>query len=439
MNIKLPVSLDVLVLLILVPAFMQEQGQSFLLSVALLFYIGCELVYPLSGYKVLPQQFGKTRLAFLIRLLLLFIIIFAAAGLPMIENVIFRIFTEPEPNGYTPAYLTLHDGALQMEIAVAAFTEGVNPYVMRFDDTPMKFHTQIGGIDVPEMPYFHYFAYLPGYVMLSAPIYELFSQLGVFYDQRLVYFLFYLLLILLLPAFAKAPAHKLLLIAAVALNPKLVNPVVAGMNDIVVIFFLVLTCYLTMKKKLLWAALFLGLTCTVKQSAWFFVPFYALFVWQMIPAEERQSTILKMIGIMAIFPILFLLPFFFWDTNAFITDIFSYPAGNVEFNYPIRGYTLGVVLVGLGIIQSPLDSFPFWIFQLLVGVPLLVFLFKYQWQRQNIGIMLICASFFTFAFGSVSRFFQENYLGYVVVIMSLGILIEPVTEKLFQGQMELTE
>ncbi len=432
MDFKLPVSLDLIILLVIIPPYMDDLGQAFLLSIALLLYIVIELYYPLSSFKTLPESFDKARLAFLMRLLLLFVIVFAAGILPTLEGVYLRLLTEVDENGFSPAYEVLHDGALQMEIAVDAFLDGENPYSIQYDQTPMQFY-KIGGVDYPpsENPFFYYFPYLPGYLWLSAPIYQLATQLGLFYDQRFVYLLFYLLFIFLLPLFAKAPVHKLLLISMVGLNFWVVGPVTIGQNDIVAIFFVTLTCLLTIKKKLLWAALFLGLACTIKQSAWFFVPFYASLVWQMIPADERKSTIIKMIGVMAIFPIMFLIPFFLWDPNAFLTDVFSYPAGNVPYNYPIRGYTLGVFLVGFGVIEDPLDSFPFWVFQLVLGVPLLLILLRYQWRRNNMGIMLICVGLFTFAFGFLSRFFQGNYLGYVLALFSLGILLEPVTHKLF--------
>lgn len=421
----------------MIPIYMDKSPHQFLLSMVLLFYIVLEFIYPLSDFTELPKSFDKTRLAFFVRLWLLFLIVFVACVIPTLEGVYLRVSTPVEDDGFSPAYEKMHDGALQMEIAVDAFIKGENPYSIRYDHTPIRFF-RIGGVDyeLTENPYFHYFPYLPGYILLSAPLYQLSVQTGLFYDQRLIYLLFYLLLIFLLPLFAKAPVHKLLLIALVGLNLGLVGPVVIGMNDIVAIFFLVLTCYLAINKRFVWAALVLGLACTVKQSAWFVVPFYFLFIWQIIPWQERKVTWLKMIGAMSVCPILFLVPFFLWDPTAFVADIFSYPAGNVEYNYPIRGYTVGVLLIEMGVIKNSLDSFPFWIFQLLVGVPILFLLLRYQWRRNDIGTMLICASFFTFAFGFLSRFFQQNYLGYVVVIMSLGVLIAPATLDLFQGEAE---
>jgi hypothetical protein len=424
MRLKLPISLDTLVLLLLVPVYTQQVSQPYLLGVSLLLYIAIELYHPLSSYAVLPQQINKTRILFLVRLSLLFMIIFAACILPTAEGILLRSSAVVEDDGYSEAYETMHDGAIHMEAALSFLWDGINPYVARYSDTPMRFFG-FSGVDLPENPHFEYFPYLPGFLYLSSPLYLLSSRLDLFFDQRIIYLSAYLLLTLLLPLLVDAPAHKLLLLATVALNPLLVGPVILGMNDVIIILLLVASVLLLMKQRFYWSALLLAFACATKQSAWFVTPFYFLLVARLLPPEKRARTLVRVAAITAIVPLLSLIPFLLWDGRAFLTDVMSFPSGATAINYPIRGYTLGNLLVGLNVIGSAMDYFPFWVFQLLLGIPLLLSLLRYQWRRGDTGMMLFLSGFFTLGLGFLSRYFQDNYLGYVSVMMGLGILMSP--------------
>jgi uncharacterized membrane protein len=243
------------------------------------------------------------------------------------------------------------------------------------------------------------------------------------YDQRLIYFLAFIALVLILPLLVEPPALKLLILAAIGLNPLLTGPVIYGMNDVLVLLILVGMILMLVKNRLIPAAIFLGVACAFKQSAWFVVPFFVAFLASRYTNDRPIQQIAKLIGIAAIVTLILTVPFALWDFNAFVTDVFAYPSGSVPVNYPIRGYTIGTLLVGMGLIQSPTDPFPFWIFQILLGVPLLIFLLKYQWRRNSVGSMLLAAGVFTFGLGAVSRFFQDNYVGYVAVLVILGVII----------------
>lgn len=421
---KLIVSLDTVALLLLIPSHIREPVSSFLLVISLLVYLALELRFPLSNYGSLPDQNGKVRLAFLARLALLFVMISAAVILPVLKNVTLRITTGGDNEGYSSAYELIHDGALHTEAAVAFLMEGKNPYVERYDDTPIRFFG-FDGVTLADNPSFEYLPYLPGYLFVSIPWYLAFSKLGILYDQRIVYLIAYLFLVIMLPLLGRTPVRKLLILAAVALNPLLVGPVVLGMNDVLVVLLLVVTIWLVLKKRLYWSALVVGLACATKQSAWFFLPFYFLLIAPELWSGGSMRKTLKTLGAMVIMPILLTVPFLLWDYAAFVTDVWSFPSGAVENSHPIQGYTLGNLLVGMGVIASPRDHFPFWIFQLALGAPLLLWMLKLQSRSKQVGMVFLCAGFFTFGFGFFSRFFLDNYLGYVVVLMSLGILIQP--------------
>lgn len=432
MNTKLPFSLDVLFLLLLVPAHTQLSGKAFLLVVPLLATIVLELWHPLTSYSSLPNVYNRTRLSFLLRFVLMLIMIASASIVPALENIALRLSLAADESGFSEAYAHMHDGAVQTESALEYLSQGKNPYVEKYDDTPLRYYT-FSGISIPSNPAYDHFVYLPGFLITSWPVYLLFTELGLFYDQRLIYLMAYTLLILLLPLMVEAPAQKLLLLAAVGLNPLLVGPVIIGMNDVVVILALVVAALALIKKHCLLSALFLGVACIHKQSAWFVVPFYMLLLWRMVPSAYRLREMTKMLVVGALVTVLSFGPFLIWDASAFFQDVFAYPGGAVDVNYPIRGYTLGTMLVGMKLVESPLVSFPFWSLQLLLGVPFLAALLKYQWRRNDIGAMFLCAGVFIFGIGFLSRFFQDNYVGFVTVLITLGGILSLSEEEGVKG------
>lgn len=429
------ISSDMLLLLVLVPAHMQLQSEtaSFLLVVPLFFYIILELNHSLIPYTSLPERFGRARLFFLLRLFLLFIIIVGATILPSLTNIYTRLVTPVDATGYSPAYADVHDGAIQMELALAFLDNGKNPYAEHYRDTPLQYYG-FTGIDLPVNPAINHFVYLPGFFALSFPMYKLFSFMGLAYDQRWIYLLAYIILILLLPIMAKSPVHKLTLVIAVGLNPLLTWPVSIGMNDIAVLLAIVLALLLLSHRRFALAAIIFGFACTLKQSAWFIAPFFVLSLYQSLPIETRIRQTIKYCGIIVLLMIIVIGPFALWDLSSFVTDVWLYPSGAVAINYPIRGYTVGNLLVGSGVIGSSLDPFPFWLLQLVVGLPLLGLLLRRQCKHGTIGTMLICAGVFIFGVGVVSRFFQDNYVGFVAVLISLGALLNVDEGDLMKGR-----
>jgi len=421
------IPLDLIALLLLVPAHTQLAGIDFILGFALLLYIALALWQPLTGLAQLPERFGRARFSFLARLALLYLMIAAACIVPAVTRIVERATTPVDANGYSPAYGHMHDGALLMESALDYLTHGLNPYVERYDDTPIRFFG-FKGIDMEYKPGFEHFPYLPGMVLVSAPAYSLFDTLGLPYDQRLIYLAAYILLVLLLPLLAETPSLKLLLTAAVGLNPLLVGPTILGMNESLVSVALVLCALFWLRRRVLLSVFFLAIAATFKQSAWFIVPFYGLLLYSRVSTDgfNPWRLIKKLAPSAAVFVVVFGLltvPMALWDRSAFWTDVFAFPSGGVALNYPIRGYTIGNLLVGSGIIASPLDPFPFWILQLLFGLPALLLLLRYQWRRNSMGAVLLCSAFFTLVLGFVSRYFQDNYFGFVTVFLTLGILL----------------
>ncbi|MFO7682544.1 MAG: glycosyltransferase 87 family protein [Chloroflexota bacterium] len=419
--------IDVLLLLAVVPAYLWGFRQEMILmAYALAGYLGVAMWHPLSSYWNLPTQ-GRGRYVFLLQWMLLLIIITGAAVIPTLNNVLELWSAEIDFDGYTPAYREYHDGAIQIAEAVRLLDEGKNPYVETYENTPLRFFGfQDVGEAITENPALDYLAYLPGFLWLSWPAYKLAAFVGLPYDQRLVYLLFYIVLILLLPHLTTRPSYKLALTIAVGLNPLLVKPIITGMNDAAVLMFVIGSVLLLRRNKWVASALFFGIACSLKQFAWFIAPFYLLL------AIHRENGLdwkrgLKMVVIMGVVMFIVTAPFAVWDWQAFFEDVFLYPGGQVGVNYPILGYTVGTLLIGVGVIPSHYSDFPFMLLQLIFGMPLLIFLLHRQWRNNYVGEMFLFSGIFVFGLGLVSRFFQDNYIGFVAVLISVGLILRDRT------------
>jgi hypothetical protein len=210
--------------------------------------------------------------------------------------------------------------------------------------------------------------------------------------------------------------------AGVGLNPWLAQPITWGMNDIIVVLCLLIAGLLLQKKHPIWAAVVLGLACTMKQSAWLFAPFFLLAVYLLAPAEKQRKQVVTAAALIAGLMLLVIGPFALWDLPAFIDDTFAYASGTAaNLNYPIRGYTIGRLFLIGGAIESELDYYPFWRWQLLLGLPAFALTLYYLWRQRTLSAMFLAASFFIFALGFVSRYFQDNYVGFVATLALLGL------------------
>lgn len=411
--------IDLLLLLVLIPAQIAlfSFGDYFLV-ILLLLYMALTIWRPLSDLKALPERFGTQRLVFVLRLALLLLMLLISPIAVTVRNIQARQQAEAGQGDLVAAYLRLHDGALQVELALAHLQNGVNPYVATYDHPLMSIWDPEIGVN----PATEHLIYLPGLLLAALPFQWMSTAVLGFYDQRLFYLLAFILVILILPTLARKPMHKLALVVGIGLNPWLVQPVVWGMNDIVVVLCLLLAALLLQKKHSLWAAVAIGLACTIKQSAWLVTPFFLWAIYLAAPPQKRWREVGTAVLLIALLMVVIIGPFAWWDLPAFVEDTFAYASGTAAtLNYPIRGYTIGRLLVEFNRVQSDLDYYPFWQWQLLIGLPVLALCLYYQWRQRTIAAMFLAASLFIFALGFVSRYFQDNYVGFVITLAILGL------------------
>jgi hypothetical protein len=419
---KTGITLDLLVLLIIVPAHVDGRD-AYIAVVALLAYLLLALWYPIPETRAELRQDRRGWLAFNGRYALILLIAVGVVFVPTLNNVLERAETQIQSDGYSPAYQTLSDSAMQTELAISYLADGLNPYEQSYSDTPLRFYQwlDVGNLDW-EDPAYEHFVYLPGNLLLSLPFYESAELAGVLYDQRIVFLFFYLVLLLVLPHMIDSTVIALTLLVCVGLNPLLTKGITLGMNDIVVFLALVLTILSMTRRRFLLAALFLGLACALKQYAWLIVPFFLFFVWQQTPHQQRLKQVTIAASVVCGVAILVILPFFLWNPQAFYVDVLAFPAGRVENLYPIRGYTIGRLLMGAGIIPTFVSPFPFQLLQIFVCLPLLLLLLRYQ-SKRDLGSMLLASAVFIFVFSILSRFFHENYIGIIIALATIGILL----------------
>jgi hypothetical protein len=335
-----------------------------------------------------------------------------------------------------PASYTHDGGVIQTEEALKYVLAGQNPYVEDYVNTPMA----EWGLDYKTALY-HY-PYLPWTFLFSAPFYLVSQTVLGWYDQRFVYLLLFVITLLLAPRLAQKRSDKLGLVMVLGLNPIMGVDVIFGQNDSFVLFWIVLALWLlppsrekgeNKKWGLVLSVISFGLACASKPTAWFLAPFYFLYLLRGEDISLRNLRGLAMpllrrvVPFLGIFAVL-VLPFAVWNWNALVDDVWGWASGVAEVPYQIKGWGFANFVLGLGLVESKLDYFPFWIPELFVCLPLLLFLLWKQVKTNTLGAVLYGYSALMFVFFYFSRFLNENYLGFILASVTLAYVADEGTE-----------
>lgn len=183
---------------------------------------------------------------------------------------------------------------------------------------------------------------------------------------------------------------------------------------------------------LLGAAAF-GLGCASKPTAWFLAPFFALLLvsdraraWRDLPSTlglllRRGWPAVAVFGLLVG-------PYLAWDPNAFVDDVWRWAAGTAKTHYQIWGWGASNFVLAFGGLSSRFDYWPFWIPELVVSVPLLWWLMRRQLRCNELGAACWHYGLLLLAFLYVSRFLNENYLGYILAFLTMGYFMQPESE-----------
>ncbi len=367
--------------------------------------------------------------AYRLKLLLIWAIVLVIVFAPTGKLILLR--RQSGPASYT------HDGGvIQTEAVIQLFLQGKNPYVEDYLNTPMA----EWGVDFRTALY--HFPYLPWTFVFSTPFYLLGQAVLGWYDQRFVYLLLFAWTLVLAPALARRSQDRLALVILLGLNPIMASDVIFGQNDSFVLFWVVLALWLWQRgwenpaaRGRWWAvsALAYGLACASKPTAWFLAPFYALLLtdsealrWRDLPGKAA-AVLRRAVPAIAAF-LLLTLPYLAWDANALVDDVWRWSAGTAETPYQIRGWGLANFVLALGLVESRLSYWPFWVPELLIAVPLLALAVARQIRQNGIGAACWGYGLLLFGFLFASRFLNENYLGYILAFLAIGALAAPASK-----------
>jgi hypothetical protein len=365
--------------------------------------------------------------------LCLTLILVTALFLPATKLILLR-------QGSGPASYTHDGGVIQTEATIRYLLAGQNPYVEDYVDTPMA----EWGFSEYRTALYHY-PYLPWTFLFSAPAYLVGDALG-FYDQRVVYLALLAIALAAAPRLARDPTSRLALVATLGLNPIMALDVIFGQNDSFVLCWLIFSLVFWAlwradrqkapagksagRWKWVASAVFFGLACASKPTAWFMAPFYGVLLLE----PERSMRLRGLADLLRQTPRilarawpallvfgLIVLPYVLWNPHAFYDDVWRWSSGQGETGYQIWGWGASNFVLALGWVPDRFAEWPFWLLEIIVAAPLLLWFLHRQAVANTLSNACWHYAVLLFAFFYASRFLNENYLGYILAFLAIGI------------------
>jgi hypothetical protein len=267
-------------------------------------------------------------------------------------------------------------------------------------------------------PALYHLTYFPSLFLITVPFVWAFDHLGIFWDERYLYLPAFMAALAVVPLLVKRTDHRLALTALVALNPQLFPFVVEGRNDFFVLLFLFAGVALLQRERRTWGSLAIAAAAAAKLHALFFLPFLA--VW--LVATRRPRTVRQaLVALRPAIPAAALLavtfvPFLVNDFAAFYDDVVRYNAGGAAWTYPISGMGFSALLLALGVIEYRQADFPFAAIEIAVATPIALWWLRKLWRDPTIPTLLTGYALTLLAFLFFGRYFQGNYLGYILAV-----------------------
>lgn len=323
-------------------------------------------------------------------------------------------------NRIAPIY-GVHDIILQEEAAMRFFLQGKNPYKETYFGTPLEQwnYGELG--QKATNPALYHFVMPPWYLLSPFFIYGVSIPFFGFFDGRMaLLFCVVGLAIILMRWFKNAQLARLSIILTF-LSPATVDYLIEGRSDVFALFWLLWSLYLLDRRIFFWSSVVFALALLSKQTIWFIVPFYFVATWKIQQSSWRR--IVRSFITVCMTVSFFSLPFLLWDTKAFIDSVILYLSGGTLHGYPVSGYGLGMVLYDWHVIKNIHDYYPFMIWQIAIGLPLIFVLLR--WIIKNpfsFSRMLISYGVLLFAVWYVSRYFNNSHLAYISSIFIVGVL-----------------
>lgn len=355
-----------------------------------LFYI----VLDLLSLKEKPYYFLKN--------IILWLVIFEVIVSAFVSAIIVRHQTAPVYGA--------HDIILQQEAAIRFLLDGKNPYEVTYFGTPLeKWHYS----DTEVNPALYHFVMQPFYLLFALPFYFLSNPTIGFFDGRIPLLFLFISMLFLAFKLVKDEEKKHLFLILLAFNPAILGYTLEGRSDLFMFPFLFFGLYLLSLRKYFWAGIPIALSFAVKQSVWPIFPFYVAFLFFKTKniGETFKSLTPFFLTLTAI-----VLPFILWNPKTFLDSTIFYLSGSGSHSYPISGYGLGMLLGELGFIKSFNGYYPFYIWQIIIGIPVLIILLNFLKKAPTVSRLILVYGIFLFIFWYFSRYFNNSHLGYLSTV-----------------------
>ncbi|MCW5851502.1 MAG: DUF2029 domain-containing protein [Anaerolineae bacterium] len=386
------------------------------------------LAYLLGATYITLDYFGRARETTTARQVVLGLLVVNLVVAPMVTSMVVRHVT-----GQTERWA--HDTPLQIEAAVDALLHGRNPYATDYTDAPLARWPYYNGPlwssnwrepAPPEArvnPAIYHVAYLPFTLLVAVPVQLLSTATLGWFDGRWTNLLAYLFTLWLLTRLVRERVPRLAALILVGLNPLLVPYVVEGRNDILVFSLLLAAVVAWQEERPLASAVWLGLALATKHVAALFLPFYLLLLWrECAPHRNRLSQLGRRLLPTLVTALALTAPFILWDWSAFFEDTVGYVSGLLPTSYPLSGMGLGGIVVAVGLVPNAAAPFSASLLQVLIAGPLLVALLRYQWRFNTLRYALGGYAVFLLVFMWLARFYFENYLGYILLVLATAVV-----------------
>ena len=325
------------------------------------------------------------------------------------------------------------DGLVQTEAAIDRLMHGQAIYGVDWSSTDLALYPP-----TPEgpNPALKHFAYLPLQVLVGVPARAAAQAAGIAFDYRLVLLLFLGAGLAAIVALPLSPAARLMVAAALFLDPLIARFFWVGHNDVCWISMLLWGLALLARRHPVAASLMFGLAIAFKPFAVFAIPFVVLATWLQWDGRIRHHRRDAALGVIALLApaLLTITPFLLANPRGFIDDTVLYTSGGLHDAYFISGYGFSVILLGLGLIRHRTDYFPFLPIQALAAVTALWLGARRFTQRPSLGRWMAGYVLLLFSFLFFSRFLNDSYLGVVIALAGTlpalagpGALVTPET------------
>jgi glycosyl transferase family 87 len=380
--------------------------------------LACGLVaatYPLRDAGMGERFTRRDRVLHLAAIVAVFVVV------PTVAAIVLRATGKP--------YTYVHDGAIMVEEAARKLLSGQDPYAVDYLDTPLFYWPMSNN------PALYHFDYFPLLFLITAPFVKLFDALHLFFDERYLYLPAFIATLVVLPLMlpstgdrARDFAYRISLVAFVALDPQLFPFVAEGRNDFFVLVFLTAGIALLTRERRTLGVLLIAVAASAKLHAGLFLPFvvaYLLWRDRGLPWRQVARRLVAATWAGAALMAVVFVPFVAWAPRAFWDDIVSYNAGGAPWSYPISGMGFSALLRAVGVISYPQADFAFWIFELAAAIPLGVWALRRLRRDPSIAELLLGSSVTLLAFLFFARYFQGNYLGYVLAVAAPVPFLRP--------------